>query len=365
MKIYACHLLNDYSGSPKVLMQLIKGWIGHKVDVTIVTAKNRNGFLSNIKGADYLFFPYAFTTNFATRLLRLIWSQVVLFFKLFGVVKKEDIIYVNTVLPFGAALLGKLKGCRVIYHIHETSVKPAIFKRFLFGMIKLTASEVICVSKFLNQTEIIKNKKTHVLYNAIDDDFFRTAKNFTLKKKADKNILMICSLKAYKGVNEFIEIAKRKPNYKFKLVVNAAESDISHYFANSALPKNLSIFPAQSNTHPFYQWADVVLNLSRPAEWVETFGLTIVEAMSYGLPVIVPPVGGITELVDEGFNGYRINSNDPAHIAFKLSELLEDEIRYKSMRKAALYKIGYFKEEVFINKNLAILRNPDISPCLN
>jgi len=32
---------------------------------------------------------------------------------------------------------------------------------------------------------------------------------------------------------------------------------------------------------------------------VETFGLTILEGMTYKLPAIVPPVGGVIELVEE------------------------------------------------------------------
>ena len=43
MKIFAFHLLNDYSGSPKVLMQLIKGWTKNNLDVHLVTCKGRNG----------------------------------------------------------------------------------------------------------------------------------------------------------------------------------------------------------------------------------------------------------------------------------------------------------------------------------
>lgn len=76
------------------------------------------------------------------------------------------------------------------------------------------------------------------------------------------------------------------------------------------MPEHLFIFPAQKDVHSFYQEAHLVLNLSHPEQWVETFGMTALEAMSYGLPVIAPPVGRPVELVTDDFNGYRIGQRD-------------------------------------------------------
>ncbi len=117
-------------------------------------------------------------------------------------------------------------------------------------------------------------------------------------------VLMICSLKVYKGVDEFLELAKKNPSYIFKLVVNATEKVIQEYFKGREIPKQLIIYPTQTDTHPFYQEASVILNLSHPDLWVETFGLTILEGMRYGLPAIVAPVGGVTELVEDNKNGF-------------------------------------------------------------
>ena len=44
--------------------------------------------------------------------------------------------------------------------------------------------------------------------------------------------------------------------------------------------------------------ASVCLNLSQQPDWVETFGLTIWEALTQGTPVIVPDVGGPLEIID-------------------------------------------------------------------
>lgn len=168
---------------------------------------------------------------------------------------------------------------------------------------------------------------------------------------------MVCSLKTYKGVHEFVELSNRHKQYQFKLVVNASALEVKDFFKEFELPENLEIHSTQTNLHPFFQWADIVLNLSRPDEWIETFGLTIIEAMAYGLPVIVPPVGGVTELVEYGVNGYLVSSRKLNEVSSKLDKIFNNNKLYFSMKENALQKIQNFKEDVFAQKSLQIIEN--------
>lgn len=84
----------------------------------------------------------------------------------------------------------------------------------------------------------------------------------------------------------------------------------------------------------------MVLNLSDTKLWVETFGLTVLEAMAYGLPTIVPPVGGVVELVEEGKNGFLIDSKNVKLISEKLNQMLQNETIYHQMSKEALEKVN-------------------------
>ena len=58
------------------------------------------------------------------------------------------------------------------------------------------------------------------------------------------------------------------------------------------------------------KYFNLVLNLSRPNECIDTFGLTLVEALSLDYPVIAPSIGGPLEIVKHGYNGFLINSYD-------------------------------------------------------
>ncbi len=357
MRIFAFHLLNDFSGSPKVLSQLLKGWVKNNLEVHVVTCGGRNGFLSNIADVNYHYYNYKFAKNPLIRLINLTLSQIFIVFKMLFVLKKTDIVYVNTVLPFGGAIIGKMKGCRVIYHVHETSMKPVILKRFLFGTAKLCAQDVIFVSNYLAKQEPFKNSKNHVIFNALEDEFLSKAIENRNSKQKQKNILLVCSLKEYKGVNEFVNLAKKLNDYTFRLVVNASQIEIETYFINQKKPNNLTIFSIQTNLHPFYLWADLIVNFSKPSGWIETFGLTIIEGMAYGLPAIVPIVGGITELVENDINGYQIDSTNTNLLVEKITTLFENKNLYDLMSANSIVKLNNFKENNFINSSLKIIKN--------
>jgi len=62
---------------------------------------------------------------------------------------------------------------------------------------------------------------------------------------------------------------------------------------------------------PFYRSLDLYLNTSVH----EGIPMSILEAMPHGLPVVAPNVGGISEVVDNGEDGYLIKNRDPKAFA--------------------------------------------------
>ncbi len=331
-KIIGIHVFNDYSGSPLVFRQALEGFVAQKRKVELYTSRaSSKGFLSGIPGVVDKFFPYKRYNNKGLTMLSFFIGQFVLFLKVLGNVRGRDIIYVNTILPFGAALAGRLLGKRVIYHMHETSISPRMFKAFLLWMVRITASDAIYVSDFLRKQEPLTGIESHTVYNALPESFVKKADTHHSVNNHKYNILMLCSLKLYKGVHEFVSLANSMNSFSFDLVLNASINEIKAFFNEKDLPENLSIHPAQEDVHRFYRQADVVLNLSHTDKWIETFGMTILEAMNYGIPVIVPPKGGVTELVKEGYNGFQIESNDLELISRRIIELFTTPTLYNSM----------------------------------
>ena len=108
------------------------------------------------------------------------------------------------------------------------------------------------------------------------------------------------------------------------------------------IPENLTIHPRQDDVVPFYNSASVVLNLSDKERFIETFGMTALEAMSAGLPIIVPSVGGIAEMVDDGVNGYKIDAAQLEDIGRSVSTMLTDRELYMRLSADALKRSAQY-----------------------
>jgi glycosyltransferase involved in cell wall biosynthesis len=351
-RIIAVHLLNDFSGSPMVLRQSLEA-LNTSFQVKLYTATpSGDGFLSNIDGVEYVHLKYAHSRSKFITLFLFLLFQCNLFFKLIMDIKKADIIYINTLLPFGAALAAFIKRAKVIYHIHEVSLKPMLLRKFLTFIAENTASKILFVSVYVYNCYAFKKPATEIIYNALPDAFLtRAAALKEFNTGTPFTILMLCSLKSYKGVNEFVSLSRLKPRYQFNLVLNASAEEVDKFCKSIKPPANCKVYSRHSDCFPFYQKAHVVLNLSHTKYWVETFGLTVLEAMACRIPVIVPTVGGVCELVDDGIQGFCIDSRNEEKILSAIEYLSSDIKTYKRFSSAAYQKslqfnISTFKEKI-------------------
>jgi L-malate glycosyltransferase len=320
-KIVAIHLLNDFSGSPLVFSQALEALQAAGHPIVIHTSKGKTGFLNRVQ-APFHYFPYQFHANAFLRLLAFLWSQCYLFFQVLQYRKEDVVIYVNTLLPFGGALAARCIRKKVYYHVHESYIKPAPLKAFLKGVAAHTAHSIFYVSQYLYQSERIGKVNAYVLHNVLPEDFVTRAERTEYKAPSSEFlVLMVCSFKAYKGVPQFLELAKRHPDLRFELVLNTSAEEVASHFTPMNTPKNLTVFSVQKDMGVFYSRAHLVMNLTNPLECIETFGMTLLEAMSYGIPVIGPTQGGPTEIVTEKVNGFQIDVTDEATLDFRLSYL--------------------------------------------
>ena len=335
------HLWNNYSGSPNVLNTVVGGLTDRGYKTTVISSFNNDGFLSDVNCSKRINVKYEFKRNIVLRLLGFLRFQLIAAYAI-SKTNKSEIIYINTIQPFLPALVAKLRRQKIIYHIHEAYPEKSYFQSFLFFVVNRTSSRIICVSNYVKD-ELDKSvmDKATVVYNSLDNSFLSgmMAGN---TEDSNQHILMISSARVYKGIFEFCELAKRLPQYDFTLACDIEKIEIQKLFSGYLSTKNLSIYPTQKNIHPLYASSNLILNLSNPQQIIETFGLTILEGMAYGLPAIVPTIGGISELVDEGKTGYHVDVNDTIRLVSKISELLENRALYAEMSKNALLKSSSF-----------------------
>ncbi len=353
-RVIAVHLLNDRSGSPLILRQALEALQEHFEVILYTATPSGDGFLSNLNNVEARTIFYKWHKSKLLTLVYFFIAQIALFTKLVFTLKKDDTLYINTLLPFGAAFAGYIKRSSIVYHVHETSLKPALLKGFLFQVANTFANRVIFVSNYVASHYRFSKPSTEVIYNCLPDMFIeKTAHIKRLNLKHPFTVTMLCSLKEYKGVYHFVNIAAKMPALRFQLVLNASQKDVDAFVTLVSPPANCNVYAAQKNTTPFYEAAHVVLNLSKPTGWVETFGMTILEAMHCGRPVICPPVGGVLELVTDNLEGFTIDSSNEDAICEALKKLYGDLPFYDKMSKASLAKSIKFDPLVFRNEIVA------------
>lgn len=339
MKHLVCfHLFNDYSGSPKVLKMVLEGLLKDGWEIDLVSSKG--GVLDDLSHYENLCkhsYPYHFSRNRSVTMVRYLMVQCYTFLLAFRWLFKKDVVfYINTLLPVAPALAGRIMGKRVIYHYHENATVKGIFYQMLAAVMQKTAHKIICVS--CHQASLLQRKKgTAVIPNMLSDSFREKLHPMPAMAFKRKRVLMLGSLKLYKGPLEFVQLAHRFPQYSFELVINDIQENINAFLKEHHVhvSSNLTIYHKQKDVSPFYNKASLVLNLSDKNCFIETFGLTVLEAMAAGLPAIVPTEGGISEIVTNGINGYKIDVQNLDAIGRQIQRLFSDERLYLQMAEGA------------------------------
>jgi glycosyltransferase involved in cell wall biosynthesis len=107
------------------------------------------------------------------------------------------------------------------------------------------------------------------------------------------------------------------------------------------IAKNVSFVGSikHSQLVKLYQQANILINPSLS----ESFGMSLVEAMATGIPVIASKVGGMTGIVEEGKTGFLVESDNPNALAEAIIKLLAEPQLRTSMGEAGYERVlNYF-----------------------
>lgn len=251
---------------------------------------------------------------------------------------------------------------KIFYHLHNEV-------GFTFGCDNeiINSCTIIGVSEFINKKFIEKfpkyKNRVEVLKNCvIKHENKSSIKNLREKYnicKSDFLILFVGRICQEKGVLELLKAYEKANidnahliivggNYFASDVVSSFEKDIVSRAKKMKQKITFTGYIPFDEIEEFYSIADLAVF---PAIWDEPAGLTIIEAMNSGVPVITTNVGGIPEYVGEG-NVIILDKNE-----FLITEL-ENSILdvYQNLSKSKLMALKaskfakqYTSEEYFKN----------------
>lgn len=310
-RILYIHPKNDYTGSTRVLAtELDYLYSDQKCDV-VTFYNDGNGFLSarNIRFHKIPYLKYKgheipIITSFVYRISVLV--------KLVLIGWKYDVFYLNTLLPFYASWIARIYRKKIVWHIHEKFINPSKGERLAELVFNKTKAHRIFVSNY-TKSQYLENKFSfsEVRYNRLSQKFIDNVEFVPIENRRRKNLIMVSSLTINKGIDTLVAVSKMLPDLSFTLILSSNKETIDMFFSTCDLPSNIVVLPAVSNIQPYLQKSDLLLSLTNAKYSIETFGMTILEAMPYGIPAIVPNVGGPIEIVEHGFNGYCIDTSNP------------------------------------------------------
>lgn len=327
------HINNDYSGSTYAMKAIINA---HDLrSFYLITDFKSDGFLKSNDYKKKISVPYTFKGKGIKTIFQILRYSFLSSFKILFSANlfKTDVVYVNTILPWTAALIGWVFKKKVIYHVHEYYENPSMLVKFYLWIMTRTADELIFVSDFTKEKYLLKYPKIHNIKSCVRFTPVRfetlNLEDLNTTLKFNGSIILICSPKKYKGVEVFVKLAETFANKSFELYLSG------DYFFKSELPINLKVFIKHRDIKSSLRKASICVNLSQKPDWIETFGLTVWEALTQGTPVIVPNIGGVLEIIDETC-GISCDTRNLDDIIEAVKKIIGDQAIYSDYSKSAV-----------------------------
>jgi len=223
------------------------------------------------------------------------------------------------------------EGHKKLKNILTSGFNQFILKKYFhkFGVVSKDIEET-----FIGKYGFLK-EKIKVIHNGIE-----IPKNINLKNDNQFVIGSAGRLFPVKDyplmVNIAWEVLKQANNIQFKLAGEGPEYlRIRNLIEEFSLNGNFVLEGFMEDLTPFYHKLDIYLNTSLH----EGIPISVLEAMSHGIPVIAPRVGGLKEIITDGVDGFLIESRNAKDFAQKCLQLYLDRNLRLKMGQAAREKI--------------------------
>jgi len=247
-----------------------------------------------------------------------------------------DVLHVHYAVPHATAailaqsMLPRGKAPRVVTTLHGTDTTllgrdPGYGPAIRFALEKSDA--VTTVSSYLEREtrELLGvERKIDVIHNFFEPRSAKRSREevrLELGVGTEALILHSSNLRPMKRIDVLLEAAARiRPRDSFKLLIMAGAdfSEFQPLVEKLGLSDRVIVREHVTDIEDFLEAADIGLFTSD----LESFCLSILEAMCFGCPSVATAVGGIPEVVESGTSGLLVPAGDPERIARSVEELI-------------------------------------------
>ncbi len=270
--------------------------------------------------------------------------------------KKFDVIHCHDWLVAPACIaLKHASASRLVATIHSTESgrRHGIYTDYqrvineIEGWLTYEASRIVCCSwSMVNEVASLFNvprDKIWMIPNGIDTEIYRPTPQDDLfrrryAKQDERIVLYVGRLVPEKGVNVLIgavpKILSVHPDSKFVIVGEGYARE-----QLSSLAKYLGVdhkiyFTGYVSDGDIRKLLSLAYLQVIPSIY-EPFGIVCLEAAASGVPVVVSDTGGLSEIVEDGVTGLKVQPDNSDALAAAVNRILSDAVLRDSMSKRA------------------------------
>jgi len=222
--------------------------------------------------------------------------------------------------------------------ISKAAVAPILkrFKRAAAHLQQRGAAALLLTTEAARHRLVDSNRlsqSTYILPHGIDSQFFSPLPGPRWHSESSAVILFLANISERKGIFDllraFEKIATKFPRASLLIAGGGEHEQNARKFAsNLGCAKQIHFLGHQTREQALelFRIADIYCLPSHG----EPFGMSVAEAMSCGLPVVVTNAGGVRWIVDED-GGLRVPDRSPDELAHALSQLLSNPGRRQTM----------------------------------
>lgn len=263
------------------------------------------------------------------------WKDIFLSFKLFylRIKYRPDIVHLHS---SKMGVMGRLifNPKKIVLTMHGFDSVLKAFRKFLIieKLLKNRAARIIGVSQY--DVDCMRNEGIHrnveLVYNGVIDHY-KIDKGLNempliseqlkgITNRYPHTIMCISRISKQKKFDLFLDIAKAKPDYAFVWIGNKTKME--------NLPSNVYCLGEAYMAYQYLKYADVFI---LPSNY-EGLPISILEALSYQVPVVASSVGGITEVLN-GENGFAVDNSVQSFVT-KIDFVLQSDVHERMKEKA-------------------------------
>ncbi|MCX7998420.1 MAG: glycosyltransferase family 4 protein, partial [Leptospiraceae bacterium] len=162
-------------------------------------------------------------------------------------------------------------------------------------------------------------------------------------------ILYIGRLEWYKGIHVLVEAFKNLKKDNLRLFIAGKGPEFEKIKKSSCLDKRIIFLGFVSEKKKQELLKETNLTVI-PSLWCEPFPIIALESLASGTPIVASNIGGLPEIVKDGYNGKLFEPGNSKELRDVLEKLVSNEEELKRFQNEALESARYFQIKNHVDK---------------